>query len=560
MRSFSQLYTALDETTKTNEKVAAMVRYFAHASSSDAAWALYFLSGRKPKQAVPGPKLQQWVAEAAGIPPWLFDESYSVVGDLAETIALLIVPSTAAQSIATTTAVDRSLTDWVEQVILPMRKQSEDEQHAQLLAAWFGLPSTSERFVFNKLITSAFRVGVSQRLVVKALSESSGIAEPVIAHRLMGEWQPTPAFFAALMSPDTLDADISKPYPFFLAYPVEDRIGRNENLPSAEVAPDSVADALGPVEDWQIEWKWDGIRAQVIRRKGQTFVWSRGEENITERFPEIVALGDALPDGTVIDGEILPFMDEQVLPFAKLQQRIGRKTLSKKILAEVPVILVAYDLLEWQGEDVRPRPLTWRREQLQALTQSLGQAPVRLSEMVHGATWREIANQRERSRELNAEGLMIKLKESAYGVGRTVGAWWKWKINPFLIDCVLIYAQRGHGRRANLYSDYTFAVWDGEGEERQLVPFAKAYSGLTDAEMAQVDAFVRRNIVEAFGPVRSVKPELVFELAFEGIQRSSRHKSGIATRFPRINRWRHDKPAAEADSLERIKALLPSEK
>jgi DNA ligase-1 len=366
----------------------------------------------------------------------------------------------------------------------------------------------------------------------------------------MGEWQPTPAFFAQLIATETEDADISRPYPFFLAYPIEERL-KDYEVKQGE----ALQTFLGDIHDWQAEWKWDGIRAQVIRRAGQTFVWSRGEENITERFPEIAAIGDALPDGTVIDGEVLPFKDNRVLPFAQLQLRIGRKTVSKKLLADVPVVLMAYDLLEWQGEDVREWPLAQRREQLTKIVVSCNMPALMLSPLAEADTWAGLIAMREESRERNAEGFMLKRKTDAYGVGRVVGSWWKWKINPFTVDAVLIYAQRGHGKRASLYTDYTFGVWNDERTE--LISFAKAYSGLTDAEIREVDAFVRRNTVEKFGPVRTVTPALVFELAFEGIQRSSRHKSGIAVRFPRMLRWRRDKPIAEADSLASIRALLP---
>ena len=571
MQAFAQLYTALDETTKTNDKVAAMVHYFSTVPAADAAWALYFLSGRKPKQAVPSQKLHVWAAEAADIPLWLFEECYDATGDLAEAMALVIADDRRRTtddgavvlgrppSVVATSEPPRPLHAWVENILLPMRKREEAEQRQALLDAWRALNSTQERFVFNKLITSAFRVGVSQKLVVRALAEVSDLDENVVAHRLMGEWQSTPQFFAQLLGKDTTDADISKPYPFFLAYPIEEKAGRETRVVAADLQ-----NLLGDVGDWQIEWKWDGIRSQVIRRAGKTFVWSRGEENITERFPEIVAIGDGLPDGTVLDGEIVPYAEGNVLPFAKLQQRIGRKILSKKILSEVPVELIAYDVLEWNGEDFRSRPMTERRAQLAEIVgarriEQGSAASLQLSKIVEGDTWAEIAAARENSRDINSEGLMLKRKDAPYGVGRTVGAWWKWKVNPYTVDCVLINAQRGSGRRASLYSDYTFGVWDGEGDERHLVPFAKAYSGLTDAEMGQVDAYVRRNTLEKFGPVRTVKPELVFELAFEGIQRSSRHKSGIAVRFPRILRWRKDKPMAEADSIETIQALLPAE-
>lgn len=544
MKSFANLYAAIETTTRINEKVAAMARYFAAAAPADAAWALYFLSGRKPRQVVPAPKMATWAMEMSALPAWLFSESYDAVGDLAEAIALLIQDQDAQVE-----RDDQPLHKWIEEVILPLRGKGEDEQRSVIAGAWSSM-NQQERLVFNKLITGAFRVGVSQKLVVKALAQVSGVSDAVIAHRLMGEWQPMPAFFTQLIATETEDADISRPYPFFLAYPIEERLKNYETQQGQ-----ALQDFLGDINDWQAEWKWDGIRAQVIRRAGQTFVWSRGEENITERFPEISAIGDALPDGTVIDGEVLPFKENRVLPFAQLQLRIGRKTVSKKLLADVPVVLMAYDVLEWQGEDVRSKPISWRREQLAQIIDSQAAPALMLSPLAEANSWDDLIALREESRARNAEGLMLKRKADAYGVGRVVGSWWKWKINPFTVDAVLIYAQRGHGKRASLYTDYTFGVWNDERTE--LVPFAKAYSGLTDAEIREVDAFVRRSTVEKFGPVRTVTPALVFELAFEGIQRSSRHKSGIAVRFPRMLRWRHDKPIAEADSLATIRALLP---
>jgi DNA ligase 1 len=529
VQAFAELYTALDSTTKTNEKIAAMARYFAAANLADAAWAIYFLSGRRPKRLIQARLLLAWAGEVAGLPDWLLVESYGAVGDSAETAALLLPPATAES--------DLPLHRWVEERVLPLRDLDEVGQRAAILQAWSELDG-AERFVFNKLITGAFRVGVSQRLLVRGLAAASGVEEAAVAHRLMGAWEPTPDFYAELVAAETADADISRPYPFFLAYPLEEE-------------PES----LGEVADWQVEWKWDGIRAQLVRRQGQTFLWSRGEELVTDRYPEVVTAAESLPDGTVIDGELLPWRDGRVLPFAQLQRRIGRKTVGKKLLGEVPVILLVYDLLEWAGEDVRARPLRWRRAQLAGLLARLNDPWLPLSEVVTAASWQELARIREESRDRLVEGFMLKRLDSPYRVGRRRGDWWKWKIDPYTIDAVLIYAQKGSGRRANLYTDYTFAVWDG-GE---LVPFAKAYSGLTDAEIRQVDAFVRRNTQERFGPVRSVKPELVFELAFENIQRSNRHKSGIAVRFPRILRWRRDKRIESADSLDTILAMLPGE-
>jgi len=529
MKAFTELFTALDETTKTNAKTAAMVNYLKTASSMDAAWAIWFLSGRKLRQVVPSRRLAEWASREAGVADWLFEESYLAVGDLAETIALLLPYSEA--------SIEASLSQIVVE-LEKLRKMDEDQQRQAVLEFWQQM-SQQERFVFNKLITGGFRVGVSQQLVIRAIAMHSGVDSGVIAHRLMGNWEPTPEFYAQLMHPDEEAADISRPYPFFLASPLE-----------TEPAE------LGDIAEWQAEWKWDGIRSQLVRRSGETFLWSRGEELITERFPELSALGDLLPDGTVIDGEVVPWRDDKPMPFAQLQQRIGRKNVTKKILADVPVCILAYDLMEHGGKDIRPEPLSERRKLLAEIINFLPEAQkhlLTLSPTVEADSWNALGELRSTSRERGVEGLMLKRLSSPYRIGRQRGDWWKWKIEPYTVDAVLIYAQRGHGRRASLYTDYTFAVWNDE----ELVPFAKAYSGLTDEEINEVDRFVRRNTVESFGPVRSVKPELVFELAFEGLQRSTRHKSGIATRFPRILRWRTDKKIEEADSLETIKAMLP---
>ncbi len=530
MRAFARLFTALDESNATGEKVAALVEYFRGAPPGDAAWAVHFLSGRRPKRLVRNADLRAWAAAEAGVPDWLFEESYHAVGDLAETITLLL-PDTLASS-------DLPLSLWVEQRLLGLRGQADEVQHAEFVRAWREL-GRRERYVWNKLITGSFRVGASARLVVRALAEVSGVDEGTIAHRLMGAWDPSPEFFARLMAPDTRDADVSRPYPFYLAYPLEQEPA-----------------TLGDPADWLAEWKWDGIRAQLLRRAGRSFLWSRGEELLSGRFPEVEEAARLLPDGTVLDGELLPWMDQAPLPFAQLQRRIGRKTLGRQILGEVPVVLVAYDLLEAGGEDLRDRPFIERRERLAALLEATPSAGrLRLSPLVEAAAWPEIEAARDRARETGAEGLMLKRRGSAYGVGRRRGDWWKWKVDPHSVDAVLISAQPGSGRRAGLYTDYTFGVWDAG----RLVPFAKAYSGLTDDEIRKVDAFVRRNTVEKFGPVRTVKPELVFELAFEGIQRSTRHKSGIAVRFPRMARWRTDKRPEDADTLETVRGLIGQE-
>lgn len=527
MREFAALYDAIDATTATNEKVAALVAFFGSAPVADAAWAAAFLLGRRPKRLVKAPDLRAWAAEAAGVPMWLFEECYAQAGDLAEAITLLVPESNARD--------DASLAWWVEERLLPLGQTAPDAQRASLLDAWGRLGGTG-RFVFNKLITGAFRVGVSDGLVVRALAQMSGVPADTIAHRLMGQWEPSAAWFTQLVQTETTDADWSRPYPFFLAYPLE--------------AP---PESLGDVRAWQIEWKWDGIRCQLIRRRGRTFLWSRGEELLAGRFPEVEACAAWLPDGTVLDGELLAWRDGQPLPFTELQKRINRKTVGKKLLADVPCHLMVYDCLEVGGADVRALTMQERRAHAAAVVRALPSgATIGLSPIVDVNAWDAVAAARTDARAQQSEGLMLKRLASPYGVGRKVGDWWKWKVNPLTVDAVLVYAQAGHGRRAGLFTDYTFAIWDGDA----LVPFAKAYSGLTDAEIREVDRFVKANTLEKFGPVRTVRPELVFELAFEGIQRSTRHKSGLAVRFPRIARWRPDKPAAEADTIETVRALL----
>ncbi|MFO7707371.1 MAG: ATP-dependent DNA ligase [Desulfobacterales bacterium] len=528
MKRFAALYAELDRTTGTAEKVRALSDYFAATPAADAAWALSFLIGRRPRRPVPTTRLKRWAAEAAGIPEWLFAACYETVGDLAETITLLLPPDREEAGPV------RPLHAWIEERLIPLRGLPEERQREALLAAWRSM-DRAERLAWNKLITGGFRVGVSQRLVVRALAEQLGVEAAAVAQRLMGDWTPDEAFWARLGAACTDDADQSRPYPFYLAHPLEEG-----------------PEALGPAAEWLAEWKWDGIRAQLVRRGGSVFIWSRGEELVTEKFPEIGAAAEEVPDGCVLDGEILAWRDGRPLDFARLQQRIGRKNLTGKVLAEAPAVFMAYDLLESEGRDLRVQALSERRAALEALLSAAGGPVLLLSPRLSAPDWPALAALRQEARQRGVEGLMVKRLSSAYGVGRRRGDWWKWKLDPLAVDAVLVYAQPGHGRRATLYTNYTFAVRDGE----ILVPFAKAYSGLTAAEICEVDRFVRANTTERFGPVRAVKPELVFEIAFEAIRPSPRHKSGVAVRFPRIARRRADKRPAEADTLEALKSLL----
>jgi DNA ligase-1 len=529
MKRFARLFAALDGTTATNAKVAALAGYFRDAPDPDKLWTIALLSGRRPRRSVTTTELRQWAAEEAGLPLWLFEESYPVVGELAETIAL-VLPEPSGES-------DLSLADWIDRIRAVSGRPLE-ERRAAIVQAWRGLPQ-DQRLLFNKLITGGFRMGVSQKLMTRALSQATGLDEAELAHRLMGSWTPETVSFATLIHLSDPAADLSRPYPFYLAYPLA-------------AAPGT----LGDPRDWLAEWKWDGIRGQLVLRGGMVHLWSRGEELITDRFPEFARVADWLPDGTVIDGEVLAWAGDAPLPFADLQRRIGRKTVPKKLLADAPAILLAYDLLEAERKDLRALPLAARRRRLADLTsRSPAEAPLRLSAAIEFDDWSVLAAARADARAARAEGLMLKARASAYGVGRKRGDWWKWKVDPMTVDAVMIYAQAGHGRRATLYTDFTFAVRDGE----DFVPFTKAYSGLTGAEFAEITRWVRANTLERFGPVRRVPPELVFEIAFEEIQASPRHKSGIALRFPRMVRWRRDKPVAEIDTLDGLKALLAAQ-
>lgn len=561
MRDFARLYAALDASTAVADKLAALQRYLAQAPAADAAWAVYFLAGGRPRRVVPTALLRATAAREAGLPDWLFDECHQAAGDLAETIALVLPPPAS-------TPGGPGLAQWVEQRLLPLRGEPAAAQ-AAALAAWWHELDARERFVLVKLIAGGWRVGVSRALVQRALAAHAGIDARLVAQRMIdytdARTPPTAQRYAALLSRDApARADDSRPYPFFLAHPLD----------AGDVA--DLDERLGARGDWLAEWKYDGMRAQLVRRGGRTWVWSRGEELVTERFPEVCALARALPDGCVLDGEILAWADGAPAPFARLQPRIGRTAPARKVLAAAPVAFVAYDLIELVGDDLRERPQAQRRERLEALCAAAG---IAVSPLLDDADWPALAARRAQARERGMEGLMLKHRHGAYGSGRTRtgGLWWKWKVDPLSVDAVLVYAQPGHGRRAGVHTDYTFAVWSrapadaaearaavdavaarrppADGAPR-LVPFAKAYSGLADAEFAEVDRVIRATTIERFGPVRSVVPSLVFEIGFDGLQRSTRHKSGIAPRFPRMLRWRRDKPLHEADTLATLEALL----
>ena len=540
MDLFTQLFIALDQTNKTAAKSKLLSEYFKQASPADAAWAIYFLMGERMKRLVKTSDLKQWACEISHYPEWLFAECYDHVGDLAETLALCIFSGDKFRK----APLKMSLSELIENYLLPMKTMEPEAQSQRIIDLWSSM-DFSMALVLNKLITGGFRVGVSKSLVIKSLAENASVDPAVMAHKLMGQWEPTEANFKDLFAEKATEDEVLRPYPFCLAYPLEIKEG------------ESLSMILGDSNEWQIEPKWDGIRAQIIVRKGARVIWSRGEQLLNEQVPEIEAALKTISDeqSFVLDGEILAwdFEINQVRSFADLQKRLGRKKVSQKILKEIPVVFMAYDLLEMNGFDLRSKPTAERRDALEKWIPSIETSIIKLSPVFDASKgWEAMAEIRDHSREKGIEGLMLKQKTAIYSVGRKKGLWWKWKVEPYTVDAVMVYAQQGHGRRAGVFSDYTFSIWnDGE-----LVPFCKAYSGLSDKEMKRVDKWIRANTTAKHGPVRVVQAELVFEIAFEGIQESKRHKSGIAVRFPRIKRWREDKFASDADTLETVKSLL----
>lgn len=525
MKTFANLIQALDSTNKTTLKLEAIRRYLIEADGSDKLWFLALFTGKRPKRNVNTAFMKQWAIEIAQIPEWLFLEAYAAVGDLGETISLILPPPNC--------AIDRTLSEWMD-LIIRLKDKTEEEKKAFVLEAWDSLPH-AERFIFNKLLGGSFRVGVSSKTLINVLATYYDMEPSAVAHTIMGDWKMSDVSFDQLIQGQYTETTLSKPYPFCLAYAVEKE-----------------PEGLGSIVDWQVEYKWDGIRGQLIKRQGEVFIWSRGEELVTEQFPEIRDELLRWEGDFVIDGELLAYKERQVLNFSALQQRLNRKNISKKMLEEIPVVVFAYDLLEWEGEDWREKRLSDRRGQLEMLFKRNAATNLQLSQIIASTSWDELKQVRENVRTINSEGLMLKQVDSRYHAGRKKGDWWKWKIDPLTIDAVLVYAQKGSGRRSGYYTDYTFAVKQGD----QLVTIAKAYSGLTDKEIQEVSRFVQKNAIEKFGPVRTVKPELVFEIAFEGIGFSNRHKSGVALRFPRIVRWRRDKTAADIDDIADIKRLI----
>ena len=526
MDNFTNLFHELDSTNSNNAKVRSLVKYFETVEREDALWMVSLFIGKRPKRTITLSLLREWTAEISEIPYWLFEESYHVIGDLAETIAILLPEPNKAENYTLTGIITK---------IKALGDLEVSEKKSHVFDLWNSL-SRESRFLFNKILTGGFRVGVSKKTIVKALSQHLNETEATISHRLMGNWTPETISFNDLLVAPNESERLSKPYPFYLAY-------------ALEVEPHN----LGPTNEWSAEYKWDGIRGQLIKRDGNIFIWTRGEELVSDRYPEYHVLSEVQEDHFVLDGEIMAWKDGKPLPFSDLQKRLNRKTVGKKLLSDVPVKFIAYDVFEYEGKDIRGYTYEHRRKILEKIIMPLSaDMPFQISETLSYENWKELEDLRINARAIGAEGLMIKHNYSTYKAGRKKGDWWKWKVDPFSIDAILLYAMRGHGRRSNLFSDFTFAV----RHEGSLVPFAKAYSGLTDQELTEVTNFVKKNTIETFGPVRSVAPHLVFEISFEGISKSTRHKSGIAVRFPRITQWRKDKSPDDINTLGDLKAML----
>lgn len=570
MRRFTQLFDELDASTGTNDKVSALRRYFADADPADAAWAIAVLGGRKLVRGVASTRLRAWASEVSGYPPWLIGACHEATGDLSEALALVVADATSPGDVDDDEpADDLPLHRVVTERVLPLPEMSEAEQRDTVVRTWAGFDAR-ERLLYHKLISTSFRVGVQKKLVVRALAEHAGLDPATVALRWSGRWTPSAEAFVELTAPEgeaASPAAADRPYPFCLAYPLDVDI-----------------DTLGEVGDWLIERKWDGIRAQAIRRGDSVYLWSRGDELVTPAFPEVEAALRELDRDALLDGEILAWEGHTPLPFTALQKRLNRKRVEPSLFPEVPIVFMAYDLLEVDGCDQRSRPMVERRGKLEQLIDSQGDPVLRLSPTVDAATWDDVQREVDDAKRLGVEGLMLKRRDSVYGIGRQRGAWWKWKTEPYTVDAVLVQAEQGHGRRAGLFTAYTFAVWDrppdaaaehreeggaprGTNAETQttsadaarLVNVTRAYSGLTHDEIERVDRWIRDHTVAKHGPARVVEPHHVFEIAFEGLQRSPRHKAGLALRFPRMNRWRTDKPIEQADTLDTLRALLPRE-
>lgn len=525
MQLFAKMFERIDQTTGTNEKVAAMAEYFSTAELEDKIWASLLLRGRVHRTPLTSHRMRAAFARLSQAPKWLLEECFSHVGDTAETLALLMNSGVLKVD---TTPQERSLHVWMTEELVGLRTLDDAELDQRLLALWRST-KPEEWFLMNKLLTGAFRIGVSERLVLKALAQATGESESVWHQWLLGKSERDFEELKRVFRGEAPKRETLQAVPFCLAAPLEVSFFETEQP-----------------QNYLAEWKWDGIRAQIIKKEDKVWIWSRGEDMITESFPEIKQMAASWPEDAILDGELLVWDKDKPADFHVLQQRLGRKRLTLDILQSAPVTFMAYDFLHLNGEDLTQLPLSARRTHLERFVTEHPRERLILSPPVRFETWDELRRIQQSAREQAAEGLMLKNLNSPYISGRKRGVWWKFKVEPYTLDAVLLYAQAGTGKRSNLFTDYTFALW----REDQLVPFAKAYSGLDNKEIEELDRWIRRNTKEKFGPVRSLKIEHVFEIAFEGIAPSTRHKSGIAVRFPRILRWRKDKLPKDADRLD----------
>ncbi|QDK34366.1 cisplatin damage response ATP-dependent DNA ligase [Sphingomonas sp. IC081] len=532
MKRFAALLDALVYTRSRNAKLKLLADYLRDTPDPDRGWALAALTDGLDFPAVKSSTIRNLMTER--VDPILWSLSRDYVGDTAETASLLWPGPESAEDPPTVSEAVDTLSRMTRANVMTELPPLLDRLDAD------------QRYALLKLATGAMRIGISARLAKTAFAQAFDVAVEDVEEHWHGQQPPYAALFDwaahGAQAPSTEDLPLFRP--FMLAHPLE----------AAEL----------DLSDYAAEWKWDGIRVQVVRVNGETRVYSRSGDDISGSFPEIA---QALHVDAVLDGELLVRGSHQgreeggAASFNALQQRLGRKTVSKTMLAEYPAFVRLYDVLILEREDLRPLPWSERRARLEALIRRLDPDHFDLSMVIPAATFAELATIREKAREDAIEGVMLKRRDSAYVAGRKTGLWYKWKRDPLLIDCVLMYAQRGSGKRSSFYSDYTFGCWDGDPDDltnggAELLPVGKAYFGFTDEELKWLDRHVRGHTVNRFGPVRETDKSLVLEVAFDSVHPSKRHKSGLAMRFPRIHRIRADKPAHEADRIETLRALV----
>ena len=556
-RSFGNLINNLEQCNSTKKKINLISVFIKDIDPRDGSWILLLLMSSRQKRVITGRRLKDILQASFRMPSWLIDDCFAQVGDSAETISLLwpqlkseltdanIECSEVYNKLFNEPKESKPLHWWMETLLPAIKDATETTQNRLILKLWSDI-ADQDHYLTNKLITGGFRNGVSKGLVVKSIAKAYKLDESTVLERLMKPIEINNIWFQELTHPVSINRTDrgAIPYPFYLASPVE--IEKIKETPPA---------------DWRLEYKWDGIRGQLIKRDTGAYLWSRGEELVNHVFPEIIEMAENLPDGTVLDGEILCWQKDVRKPmaFASLQRRLGRKTVNKKLLKECPTVFLAYDILEHKSIDIRAYNLRDRLKLLESVQLNYNHPCLVIDNEKEFAEWEELIQLRDRARLEGAEGLMIKKISSHYLSGRKRGYWWKYKHDPMTLDAVLIYAQAGTGKRANLFTDYTFALWDNSNKnskDRKLVTFAKAYSGLNNSELMELDKWIRTHTIERYGPTRVVEQKQIFEIAFEGVMESKRHKCGLAVRFPRIHRWRIDKPVMEADCIEQAQALL----